>query len=52
MKFWIDFEGYCCIEAENKEKAIQEFWNNYSNENLIDECLDIIEIIYEEEEEG
>ena len=41
MKFWIDFEGYCSIEAENQEEAEQKFWNSYSNKNLIDEWLEI-----------
>ena len=44
MKFWIDFEGYCSIEAENQEEAEQKFWNSYSNKNLIDEWLEITDI--------
>ena len=26
MKFWIDFEGYCSIEAETEEEAKEKFW--------------------------
>lgn len=26
MKWYIDFNGYCEIEAENKEEAEREFW--------------------------
>jgi len=25
-KYWIDFSGYLCVEAENETKAEQEFW--------------------------
>lgn len=27
-KFWIDFQGYCCVDANNKEEAEEIFWNN------------------------
>lgn len=27
MKFYIDFTGYCEIEAENEEEAQQQFWD-------------------------
>lgn len=26
MKYYIDFEGYCQIEAKNKEEARKKFW--------------------------
>lgn len=25
-EFYIDFKGYCCIEAENEEEAEEKFW--------------------------
>lgn len=25
-EFYIDFTGYCCIEAENEEEAEAKFW--------------------------
>lgn len=27
-KFWIDFSGYCMVEAPNKEQAEEIFWDN------------------------
>lgn len=27
-KFWIDFQGYCCVEANSKEEAENIFWDN------------------------
>lgn len=27
MKFYINFTGYCEIEAENEEEAQQQFWD-------------------------
>lgn len=27
-KFWIDFSGYCMVEAPNKEQAENIFWEN------------------------
>ena len=26
-KFWIDFSGYVCVEAENAEQADQKMWD-------------------------
>ena len=26
MKFWIDFEGFCCVEAENEDEAKERFF--------------------------
>ena len=26
-KFYIDFSGYCAVEAETKEEAEEKFWN-------------------------
>lgn len=28
-KFWIDFEGSVCIEAEDKETAYDLFWEQF-----------------------
>lgn len=27
-KFYVDFDGYCIIEAETAEEAEQKFWHN------------------------
>jgi len=27
-RFWIDFQGYCCVDAETKEQAEEIFWEN------------------------
>lgn len=32
MKWYIDFDGYCEIEAENEEEAEQEFWRLVSED--------------------
>ena len=32
MKWYIDFDGYCEIEAENEEEAEQEFWRLISED--------------------
>jgi hypothetical protein len=35
MKYYIDFEGYCEIDAENAEKAQEKFWDLiYENKPL------------------
>lgn len=26
-KFWVDFSGYCEVEAETPEEAEEKFWN-------------------------
>lgn len=31
--FWVDFSGYCEIEAETAEEAEQKFWD-FINENI------------------
>ncbi len=28
--FWIDFSGYCKVEASNEEEARKIFWDNVS----------------------
>lgn len=28
MKYYIDFSGYCVVEAESKLQAETKFWNN------------------------
>lgn len=27
-KFWIDFRGYCLVEAPDKEQAVTQFYEN------------------------
>ena len=31
--FWIDFSGYCKVEAENEEEAREVFWKNLPQNN-------------------
>ena len=31
-KYWIDFSGYVCIEAENEDKAERFFYNWFARE--------------------
>lgn len=46
MKFWIDFEGYCSIEAENADEAERIFWegNWYTSPEIENESIEITEI--------
>lgn len=30
-KFWIDFSGYLCVEAENEAEAEEKFWELIHN---------------------
>lgn len=38
--FWVDFDGYCEIEAETAEEAEQKFWD------LINEDMPLTKNIY------
>lgn len=29
MKYWIDFSGYVCVEAESAEDAESKFWQKF-----------------------
>lgn len=29
MKYWIDFSGYVCVEAESTEDAKDKFWQKF-----------------------
>lgn len=29
MRYWVDFSGYVCVEADSKEDAAQKFWQNF-----------------------
>lgn len=29
MKYWIDFSGYVCVEAESAEDAERKFWQGF-----------------------
>lgn len=56
-KFWVDFSGYCKVDAENADEAEKKFWLWY---NHIEPCFgvhdDVVDIdLIEEntsEEEG
>lgn len=41
-KFYIDFIGYCEIEAETREEAKEKFW-----ETLVDPCTACTNATYE-----
>ena len=28
-KFWIDFQGYCLVEAKTADEAIDKVWKNF-----------------------
>lgn len=49
-KFYIDFQGYCEIEAENEQKAIKLFWKYLANNRPLPEALYVIEGVEEKKE--
>ena len=52
-KYWIDFSGYLCVEAENEDEAERLFWAKFVknvNEPFFDDVWDIDNI--EERPEG
>lgn len=52
-KYWIDFSGYLCVEAENEDEAERLFWAKFVkdvNEPFSDDVWDIDGI--EERSEG
>lgn len=47
MKFFVDFNGYCCIDAYSKEEAEEKFWSGlqppskYAYDDVYDiECVE------------
>lgn len=41
-KYYVDYSGYCIIEANTMEEAEQEFWNQFDNlPKLPDEIVEI-----------
>ena len=53
--FWVDFSGYCEIEAETAEEAEENFWA-YVNDNIpllhnIYECEGVEEKKYYDDED-
>lgn len=44
-KFWVDFSGYACVEAENTEDAEQKMWsaihNAFDSKEIFDDVWDI-----------
>lgn len=47
MKSWyIDFRGYCEIEAETKEEAEAKFWDGYQSPsmNAINDSAEILSV--------
>lgn len=55
-KFYIDFSGYCTIEAETSEEACSKFWETLQkpSEVCYDDVYDIdaIEEVEEEKEDN
>lgn len=49
MKFYIDFSGYCEIEAEDREKAIEKFWDIIYNKEPLPQNVYEIENIEKKE---
>lgn len=45
-EFYIDFEGYCVIEAESIEEAEAKFWNGLvaPSKETYDDVYDIVRI--------
>lgn len=40
MKFWIDFSGYVCVDAESKEDAEQKMWDAINRTLAFPTCFD------------
>lgn len=42
-EFYIDFQGYCCIRAENEEEAEAKFWEGLQtpSKDAFDDVYDI-----------
>ena len=49
MKFYIDFTGYCEIEAKDEEEARQKFWDYVFDEKGLPNNFYIIDNIEEKE---
>lgn len=46
-QYYIDFSGYCVIDAENEEEAMSKFWEDSPSGDIYDEIyyeIDSIEI--------
>ena len=43
MKYYIDFSGWCTVEANSKEEAEQKFWDGLQSptKNAFDDYYDI-----------
>ena len=37
MKYWIDFSGYVCVEAENEGESERKYWNDFRGSVSISE---------------
>ena len=37
MKYWVNFSGYCMIEAENEYEAKEKFYEGFQSPN--ENCL-------------
>ena len=52
-RFWIDFQGYCCVDAETKEQAEEIFWENVTpNTNALYDINYQVDTIETEVSEG
>lgn len=45
MKYWVDFSGYACIEADSPEQAEEKMWeaihNAFDERTVFDDVWDI-----------
>lgn len=41
-KYWIDFSGYACVEAENEEEAERKMWKAIHNAFDGKEMFDVV----------
>ena len=53
-KFWIDFSGYVCVDAENEQDAEQKMWDAINRTLAFPTCFDddVWDIDSIEEEKG
>ena len=46
MKYWVDFSGYACIEADSHEQAEEKMWeaihNAFDGRTVFDDVWDIL----------
>lgn len=40
-RYYVDYSGYCTIEANSPEEAEEKFWTLLENHRLPDEVVDV-----------